>query len=72
MSQIPETDHAEGLGTKVVGLFWHADRNALSLQLKIKVNNCVNTKREILRHTASVFYPLGLFNPVILKGKLFL
>jgi len=30
------------------------------------------TKRSVLQTVASVFYPLGLFAPVSLKGKIFI
>jgi len=72
MEQIPLSDHAENPNMKVLGLQWNSINDEISLQNNMKNKEKGETKREILGQIASVFDPLGLLNPVVLNGKLFL
>ena len=56
--------------TKVLSLKWDTDRDSLSLT---QVNICAReqvTKRQCLSDLSSLYDPLGLFSPIIFKGKI--
>ena len=58
---------------EVLGLIWDTEDDVLSLaKIKSKCENGNLTKRSMLQRVASVFDPVGLFAPVVLKFKLLL
>ena len=71
MQNIPDEDHAKGNTTKVLGLEWKPQNDTISIRYKNKPIN-VASKRQILKITAGVFDPLGLFTPVTLRSKILL
>ena len=58
---------------KVLGHTWNIETDSISLK---KVNSMSElnevTKRNVLKEISSVFDPLGLFSPVMSKGKVLL
>ena len=55
---------------RTIGVSWNIDTDCLSFQ--ITEQNCKPTRRGILSTLSSVFDPLGLVSPVILKAKVIL
>lgn len=72
LNHIPAEDNVGKRTTKVLGLKW--DSEADTLQLNVNWSNRLNcrTKREVLKATASIYDPLGLFQPCTLRLKIFL
>ncbi|XP_052771144.1 uncharacterized protein LOC128210829 [Mya arenaria] len=55
---------------KVLGHTWNTRNDTVAIQKpKCIVKDLEITKRNVLKQLASVFDPLGLFSPVLLKGK---
>jgi hypothetical protein len=54
---------------KTLGLLWNSSEDSFRFHLK---PHSVSTKRELLRAISSVFDPLGMLAPVILKARLLL
>ncbi|XP_060561385.1 uncharacterized protein LOC132721147 [Ruditapes philippinarum] len=70
---IPEEDKTDSSITKVLGLTWDTMVDTLSLNVSFaSIDSQSPTKRIILKNIASVFDPLGLLCPVLLKGKVLL
>ena len=66
-------DRASCDSVKVLGHTWNIKNDSLSLKKPaIAKESSEPTKRSVLKEIASVFDPLGLFSPVLLKGKVFL
>jgi hypothetical protein len=64
-------------GIKTLGLFWHpaSDQFHIVNGIKSRELNDANkpfTKRRVLATTASIFDPLGLISPVVIRCKIFL
>ncbi|XP_047143059.1 uncharacterized protein LOC124817258 [Hydra vulgaris] len=59
--------------TKVLGLNWNKEKDILTFDLaKVLTEMKANpTKRDILRFIASIFDPLGIINPVVVRLKIF-
>ena len=58
---------------KILGLSWIVRKDQMSINVSSTVDSQSNiTKRTVLKQIASAFDPLGLFSPVILKGKQFI
>jgi len=55
---------------KTLGLLWNCNSDAFNFRIKIGV--LVNSKRDLLRELSSIFDPLGMLAPVILKARLIL
>ena len=71
-AEIPLKDRSTGEITKVLGLSWIVKEDTLSLnQITLDPVSDVS-KRQVSKHIASVYDPLGLFSPVTLQGKVFL
>ena len=59
--------------TKVLGLQWNTESDKLSVSTKkFNANEPATTKREVLATIASIYDPLGLISPTIIKLKTFL
>ena len=56
--------------TKVLGLGYDAVEDKIFVRITEKRKDEVKTRRDILRLTASVFDPIGLACPYVLKGKM--
>ena len=58
---------------KVLGHKWLIDSDLISLaKPNIPLVSTHPTKRSVLKEIAAIFDPLGLFSPILLKGKVFL
>ena len=58
---------------KVLGHIWIMESDSISLtKPNIPLESTHQTKRSVLKEIAAVFDPLGLFSPILLKGKVFL
>ena len=58
---------------KVLGHNWVMESDSISLtKPNIPLESTHPTKRSVLKEIAAVFEPLGLFSPILLKGKVFL
>ena len=58
---------------KVLGHNWVMESDSISLtKPNIPLESTHPTKRSVLKEIAAVFDPLGLFSPILLKGKVFL
>ena len=71
LGEIPISDRANRANMKVLGLTWFVKEDLLALNSQIRDENLV-TKRTVLKQITSIFDPLGIFNPVTLRGKLYL
>ena len=58
---------------KVLGRIWVMESVSISLtKPNIPLESTHSTKWRVLKEIAAVFDPLGLFSPILLKGKVFL
>ena len=71
LNNIPIFDGANRKRMKVLGLTWSFEDDNLSVVYHTD-NNPIVSKRTVLKQIASIYDPLGLLGPVILRGKLFL
>ena len=70
-----ETENVQNVN--VLGIQWNADSDQISLQSSKQVGmnvdaNGLVTKRQVLSIISTVFDPLGLISPVMIKAKLFI
>jgi hypothetical protein len=56
---------------KALGLLWNSKTDKLICCVQIIQDN-IPTKRSVLRAIASIYDPLGLLSPVIIKCKIFM
>ena len=56
---------------KVLGYLYNSEHDSLQLKNNL-LNESACTKRQILSSLASIFDPIGIFNPILLQGKLIL
>ena len=79
LESIPSSERARGstdLGLqhlpaeKTLGVIWDSEKDTLSFQ--VTNTEAQATKREVLRQTASVFDPLGIGAPFIIRAKILL
>lgn len=57
--------------TKVLGLQWITNDDIITYPANI-IDVKANTKHLILKQLASIFDPLGVLGPIIIKGKILL
>ena len=55
--------------TSVLGLNWNVKRDELSIK-SVKFSEQVLSKRSLLSQVSSVFDPLGLISPLVIRGKM--
>ena len=55
--------------TKTLGVLWNAHEDKFSFQPSAPPDEFVNTKRSLLKKTATFFDPLGFLSPFTVKGK---
>jgi hypothetical protein len=67
---ISDADKGESV-CKVLGMQWDSKADVLPLCPISHNDNQLFTKRNVLKMVASVFDPMGLFSPVILKVRLY-
>ena len=66
-------DRASSDPVKVLGHTWNLENETITLKRSDNILETARpTKRNVLKELASVFDPLGLVSPVVLKGKVFL
>ena len=79
LESIPASERARGstdLGLqhlpaeKTLGVIWDSEKDTLSFQVNNTEAQAI--KREVLRQTASVFDPLGIGAPLIIRAKILL
>ena len=75
MNMIPKADHAAEArlpkkGLKTLGVKWNIDQDRFHFSINTEPSKVQKiTKREMLRSIASIFDPLGIISPVVLKGR---
>lgn len=73
LNKIQENDKSHTERMKILGLSWIVTNDQMSVNVHTANDSQSNiTKRIVLKQIASAFDPLGLFSPVILRGKVFL
>ncbi len=72
MKLIPEKDRGKGDKTSVLGLLWDILKDQLSVKGSEKLEISATTKRQVLHTIARIFDPLGFFNPLTVKAKLYI
>ena len=65
MKTIPKDERTSGNFIKILGLEWNLQKDILHVCNKIRQPNQA-TKRQILKATAKVFDPRGIFTPATL------
>jgi hypothetical protein len=68
-THIPEADRAKGPVTKVMGMVWDTDKDTIGVRFKEESEGEI-TKRSILHQVARCFDPMGLFSPILVKGRI--
>ena len=53
----------------MLGLNWNAQRDELSIK-SVKFSEQVLSKRSLLSQVSSLFDPLGLISPLVIRGKM--
>ena len=78
-TELQETSHTISLdnedGIPTLGLQWNPSSDQLqvrNVKLSSQSNSSVSTKRTVLSTTASIFDPLGLLSPTVIKYKMFI
>lgn len=57
--------------TKVLGVLWYPEKDVFQYKVhNLRSKNSLTTKRDILSQIASIFDPLGLVGPIIVKAKI--
>ncbi|XP_047105099.1 uncharacterized protein LOC124766275 [Schistocerca piceifrons] len=66
--------HLTGEPTKkTLGIYWHPDSDIFQCQVQLKSRQLTNiTKRNVLSFIASIYDPLGLLGPAVVKCKLYM
>ena len=72
MDRIPIKDRCSSRSVKVLGIRWDSEADTLQLQGNWDGRINCYTKRDVLRAVASIYDPLGLFQPCTLRTKCFL
>ena len=80
LSHIPkdwlEVDNTESQNLfkeqKLLGIRWNSESDRLSFNIEALKYQGTVTKRKVLSIIASLYDPLGLLSPVIIKGKIFM
>lgn len=73
LDKIQGQDQSHTEKMKILGLSWIVRKDQMSINVSSTVDSQSNiTKWTVLKQIASAFDPLGLFSPVILKGKFFI
>jgi hypothetical protein len=69
---IQSKDRADSSGMKVLGHNWDITSDTISIKQSIEEQSVEKkeTKRSVLKTVASIFDPLGLCSPTVLRGKL--
>ena len=65
-----EDPKAEAPTDKVLRVTYSFHDDKFLIKVGKKAEQNANTRRELLSHIASIFYPLGFFAPATLKGKI--
>jgi hypothetical protein len=74
MALIPEKDRAKGKEMSVLGLKWSSSvgDTLRVVGSKWEERSDAKTKREVMKAVASIFDPMGFFQPAVLPAKCFL
>lgn len=79
-SNAPEILTEEAVGVKILpqetttalGMQWITSTDSLSFKITVQDNNKNCTKRNVLAQIASLYDPLGLLAPIIMRAKVFM
>ncbi|XP_053391515.1 uncharacterized protein LOC128554283 [Mercenaria mercenaria] len=70
-TSIPTEDRSGCEKTKVLGHYWNVKDDTFSIKAPMLLPETSQiTKRTVLKQIASVYDPLGLFCPILLRGKI--
>lgn len=74
MSHIPEHDKEkiDGSTVKVLGMLWSPLRDTLEFNVTFDMNGITKTKCQLVSEIATIFDPLGLISPAVVKAKILL
>lgn len=69
MDFVDENDKEQRVGdtTKVLGIWWNTERDTLPIKINFDLTAKAETKRQIIAEIATVYDPLGLITPMIVK-----
>ena len=70
----PEGETMEGftkdLGNKILGVGYSYEEDCLYVRVREKLFKPVETKKQLLSWISSIYDPLGLISPYMLKGRI--
>lgn len=74
MNYIDENDKETIISnpTKVLGILWDPILDTLKFKLNLNINLTPKTKRELVAEISTIYDPLGLISPVVVKAKILL
>ena len=80
LSQLPDSmkqqfiqfNQEDDCTVKALGMFWQPTTDKFLFQIEKTVENRLLCKRQVLSELASLFDPLGLLGPTIVKAKIFM
>lgn len=55
---------------KVLGMWWNLKRDMLKFNVNFKTSAKTKTKRQLVSELATVYDPLGMISPVVVKAKI--
>lgn len=78
LAEIPEADRASEINleegqlpsVKTLGVLWQAEEDVFAFKLAPPADDFRFTKRNLLRKIATIFDPLGLVSPYVIRGKM--
>jgi hypothetical protein len=78
LADIPEIDRASEINleeghlpsVKTLGVLWHASSDVFAFHMTPPVTSIKLSKRSLLRIIATIFDPLGMVSPYVIKGKM--
>lgn len=74
MNRISENDKERNKTetVKVLGMLWNPNNDTLKFKISFDVNAMAKTKRQLVAEMATIFDPLGLVSPMVVKAKILL
>ena len=73
LQRLPMNDVSSGTTAKVLGMLWDTAADTIRLSSpSFSALGSATTKRQALHYICGVYDPLGLFNPVVFYGKIFI
>lgn len=74
MQRIPEEDREkiESTFIKVLGVHWNPVRDIITFKINFDAKTVPKTKRNLVAEIATIYDPLGLIAPIVVKAKILL